>query len=153
VLDTSAGPYTDESFEDAVRVAASLCVAACDGGFPLQFRTTGGSAAVCDRSGEGRAAILDVLAGVVPSADDPGITELPRMVPGEEGVSLGVVTGQRSPEQLSSVSAVRSRFDMVSVVLLGERFERAAPTVAGAFVVNCGTSDDFAVVWNGQVRP
>jgi uncharacterized protein (DUF58 family) len=152
VLDTSTAPYTDESFEDAVRVAASLCVAACDGAYPLTLRTTGGLAAVSDRHGIARAAILDLLAGVERSEDDPGLAELVRQVPNEGGVSLGVVTGQAAPEQLASLSAVRSRFDMVSAVVVGEQFERPAPAVGGAFVVNCATSADFAAAWNRQVR-
>ena len=152
LLDTSAAPYTNESFEDAVRVAASLCIAACDGGYPLHLRTTGGGLAVSDRSGTGRAAALDLLAGVERSEDDPGVSELVRLVPGESGVSLGVVSGQTVPEQLASVSAVRSRFDMVSVVMVGELFDRPAMSVPGAFVVNCNTSADFVMAWNGRMR-
>jgi uncharacterized protein (DUF58 family) len=152
LLDTSAAPYTDESFEDAVRVAASLCVAACDGGYPLQLRTTGGALAVSDRSGTGRAAVLDLLAGVERSDEQPGVSELVRLMPGESGVSLGVVSGQSAPEQLASVSAVRSRFDMVSVVMVGELFDRPALSVPGAFVVNCNTSSDFVLAWNGRMR-
>ena len=152
VLDTSETPYGGDSFEDAVRVAASLCVAACEGGYPLAFRTTGGAVTAADRTGAGRAAILDLLAGVEPSGDDPGLAALVGMVPEEAGVSIGVVTGQAPSEQVASISAVRSRFDMVSLVMVGEQFERPAPAVSGAYVVNCRTSEDFARAWNAGVR-
>jgi uncharacterized protein (DUF58 family) len=150
VLDTSAAPYNEETFEDAVRVAASLCVAACDGGYPLSVRTTGGTVTAADRSGDGRAIVLDLLAGIERSEDDPGLVELARMVPEEAGVSLGVVTGQASAEQVASISAVRDRFDMVSLVMVGELYDRPRPAVSGAYVVNCRTSDQFAVTWNAR---
>jgi uncharacterized protein (DUF58 family) len=152
VLDTSAAPYTDESFEDAVRAAASLCVAACRSGFPLRFHTTGGARAASDRDGQGRGAVLDLLAGVEPSADDPGLAQLIDLVPADEMVSLGVVTGQAPHDELAAVAAVRGRFDMVSVVAVGEEFGRPGPAVAGALVVNCATSEEFALLWNQAVR-
>ena len=152
VLDTSTAPYPEDSFEDAVRVAASLCMAACQGGYPLTFRTTGGGAAVADRAGDGRATILDLLASIEASDDDPGLPELVRMVPGDEGVSLAVVTGQAAPGPLGAVSTVRNRFDMVSLVMTGERFDRPAPAVGGAYVIRCRSSEDFAAQWNGRAQ-
>jgi uncharacterized protein (DUF58 family) len=152
VLDTSAAPYTDASFEDAVRVAASLCVAASDNGYPLALRTTGGGVAAAERGGQGRTGTLDLLAGVDRSAEDGGLAELVRMVPGDEGVSLGVVTGQIESPALASVSAIRNRFDMVSVVIVGEEFDRPAPDVRGAFVLRCRDSVDFAAQWNARTK-
>jgi uncharacterized protein (DUF58 family) len=152
VLDTSAEPYTDESFEDAVRAAASLCAAACRERFPLRFHTTGGLTAASDRDGHGRAAILDLLAAVARSPDDPGLAQLLDLLPVDEMVSLGVVTGQAPVERLAAVSSVRDRFDMVSLVAVGEEFGRPGPAVEGALVVNCGTSDEFALLWNQLVR-
>ncbi len=150
VLDTSAAPYTEGSFEDAVRVAASLSVAAADNGYPLTLRTTGGGVAAAERGGQGRAGTLDLLAGIERSAADGGLAELIRMVPGDEGVSLGVVTGQVEAPALASVSAIRNRFDMVSLVIVGEEFDRPAPDVRGAFVLRCRDSADFAAQWNAR---
>ena len=72
--------------------------------------------------------------------------------PGVDGVSLGVVTGQPRGGELRAVGAVRNRFDMVSLVQVGELYDRAPTAVPGAYVVNCRTSEDFARVWNRGVR-
>jgi uncharacterized protein (DUF58 family) len=151
VLDTSRQPYSPASFEDAVRVAASLCVAACDAGFPLRLASTSGATTVAERGGDGVTAVLDLLAGVEAGADDPGLPALVGLVPDDDGVSLGVVTGQPGPG-LRAVTAVRNRFDIIGLVQVGEQFDRAPAAVAGAFVVNCRTSEDFAGVWNSGVR-
>jgi uncharacterized protein (DUF58 family) len=151
VLDTSAAPYDAVSFEDAVRVAASLAMSAIDGGFPLEFRTTAGNGANADRT-HGRSEILDLLAGVEPTRDDPGLIGLQRIIPRDEGVALGVVTGQAAPDQRAAVSRVRTRFQMISVVQVGEQYNRRSAPLSGAMVVNVATSDDFAVAWNRLVR-
>lgn len=151
VLDTRAGSYPEDCFEDAVRAAASLCMSAAERRFPLEFRTTGGAAAVIDRTGSGRAAVLDVLAAVRAEADDPGLRSLLRFTPQEEGVSLGVVTGQPPSDELATLSLVRPRFAMVSLVQLGERFGRPPTPVRGAVVVNADNSEDFATAWNRLV--
>jgi uncharacterized protein (DUF58 family) len=152
VLDTSAAPYADDFFEDAVRVAASLALSGRTHGFPVDLVTTGGHRVPAGRGAESADHALDLLAEVEPRGDDPGLLALPGLAPRESGTVLGVVTGQAAPEALGAVSAVRQRFAMVSVVQVGERFGRPAPEVRGALVVNVRTSDEFAAIWAARAQ-
>jgi uncharacterized protein (DUF58 family) len=152
VLDTSADPYTDASFEDAVSAAASLCVAAISGGFPLELRTTSGASSAAGRGADGITAVLDLLAGVQRSPTDPGLRALPGMTPPDGGVSLGVVTGQPGGDLLAVLPAVRSRFLMVSLVQFAGRFTAPPPAMRGVIAVNVRGIDEFAAAWNVLVR-
>jgi uncharacterized protein (DUF58 family) len=151
VLDTSAAPYAPGAFEEAVRIAASLAVAAVDHGFPLQLRTTGGAAAAVDRAFR-HTELLELLASVACSAEDPGLAALPRMVPDEEGVSLGVVTGHPPPHLLAAVSIVRSRYQMASLVQVGPQSGPRGPAaVRGALTIQVTTAAEFAAAWDRLV--
>lgn len=158
VLDTSRASYPDSiggerAFEDAVRAAASLCAAACRERFPLELRTTGGVSGVAERSPD-VAPVLDLLAEVQRGDPDhdAGLRGLLLTLPQQDSVTLGVVTGSPSYEHLAAVAAVRPRFQMVSVVQIGERHGAPATPVGGALVVAAEDSEDFVRAWNGLVR-
>lgn len=150
VLDTWSGAYDQDSFEDAVRVAASLVEAGCESRYPVMFRTTGGLGADVAPSGEGRLDIMRILAGVEPTPDDPGLNGVVRVAERVEGVSLGAVTGQPTPDRTVGISRVRPRFDMVTVVQVGETFDRPPMNIAGAVVINGADSHDVAIRWKGR---
>jgi uncharacterized protein (DUF58 family) len=152
VLDTSADPYDEDSFEDAVRVAASLVAAGVEKRYPTDFRTTGGVSGSVDPTGLGFNDVMDKLASVQFGQGDPGLRALTTMAPPRNrGVSLGVVTGQPSVEQARTAGAVRGRFDMTTVVQVGERFERPPINIAGVLAVNAGTSAEWAQIWKVRI--
>jgi uncharacterized protein (DUF58 family) len=151
VLDTSSAPYTDESFEDAVRIASSLAVAAAQGGFPLQLRTTGGER-IAVRGRDQEPEMLDLLAGVRRQPEDPGLSALREMAPQEDGLALAVVTGRADAGMHAAVTRVRSLFEMISLVQVGDVPEERVPSLNGAFVVSVRTSEDFPATWDRLVR-
>jgi uncharacterized protein (DUF58 family) len=151
VLDTSAEPYDDDSFEDAVRVAASLVVACADHRFPTEFRTTGGVAGSIDPTGLGRTDVLDKLAAVQRSAG-PGLEAVVGMAARrDQGVSAAVVTGQPGADKAAAVGQVRTRFQMVTFVQVGEKFDRPALPVSGVLGVSGDNSEDVARIWKRKV--
>lgn len=152
VLDTSASPYSERSFEEAVSAAASLCVAAIRGGYPLELRTTAGGAVAADQVGDGVTVVLDLLAGVQRGDDDPGLAALPGIVPPDESVSLGVVTGQPRAELLAVLPAVRPRFLMVSLIQFVEEFSAPPAALRGVVAVTVRDGAEFAASWNHLVR-
>ncbi|MCM3925945.1 DUF58 domain-containing protein [Frankia sp. AiPs1] len=151
LLDTSATPYTDTSFEAAVRVAASLAVAAFDGGHPVEVRTTGGARAAAERGVSARAELLDLFAEAVRDERDPGLGALPGLGQAGDGAALGIVTGA-GQVMLDAVGPALRRFATVSLALIGERRDGPAPVVPGAFTVAAATSVAFAAAWNRTVR-
>lgn len=150
ILDTWSGSYEGESFEDAVRVAASLVAAGCESRYPILFHTTGGLSAEATPSGQGRTEIMRILAGVQPDDNDPGLNGVVRVAERVEGVSLGAVTGQPPPERTLGITRVRPRFDMVTVVQVGESFDRPPMRIPGAFVLNGVDSLDVAARWKAR---
>jgi uncharacterized protein (DUF58 family) len=152
VLDTSRQPYDEETFEDAVRVAASLVAAGAEKRYPTDFRTTGGVAGSVDPTGTGLSDVMDKLAAVEPSDNDPGLRALTMMAPPRNrGVSLGAVTGQPAIDQARTVGLVRSRFDMATIIQVGERFERPPLNVSGVLSVNAHTSEEWARIWKVRI--
>ncbi len=152
VLDTSTDPYTDESFEDAVRVTASLVAAGVDQHFPTELRTTGGIDGAVDPSGIGLTRVMDLLAAVQREKNDEGLPALGKMTTRREhGVALGVVTGQPSTDKAHIVGALHDRFQMVTMVQVGERFGRPGIGLSGVFGVAALDSDEFARIWKTRV--
>lgn len=151
VLDTSAEPYSGEAFEEAVRVAASLCMAGHARGYPIEVRTTSGVGVTSQRGSGAPEALLDMLAAVTPAADDPGLAALLRTFPREDGTALGVVTGQAPTDALAAVSLVESRYEMTTLVQVGEPWGRPPPALRGVLSLNVETSRDFAAAWNALV--
>jgi uncharacterized protein (DUF58 family) len=148
VLDTSAAPYSEPAFEDAVRVAASLCLSAITGGHPLELRTTGGDVVVSEGNRDAGPEMLDLLASVTRTDDDPGLVALAHMSSTRAAVSLGVVTGQPASELLAILPLVRPRYLMLSAVQMLREPARV-PDLPGVFLMACKDSDDFARRWNG----
>jgi uncharacterized protein (DUF58 family) len=152
LLDTSSESYRGDRFEDAVRIAASLVIACVDHRYPTELRTTGGLRGSIDPTGAGLHDVMDKLASVAATADDPGLPELIKLAAKrEQGVSLGVVTGQPARDRAQAVGRVRGRYQMVTCVQLAEEGLGGPLTIPGALCVSADTSDELAVVWKRRI--
>ncbi|MEU0880558.1 DUF58 domain-containing protein [Lentzea sp. NPDC005914] len=149
VLDTSSTPYPGALFEDAVRVAASFCVAAERSGLPLALRTTG--AAEKESSG----AALELLSTVEPASTDRGLaalTDLVRdVVSDTQGVALTIVTGRVSAEASQLLMSLRPRFLSVNLAQLVTPDAAVPVRPRGVLAVAAPTSEQFAAHWNRLV--
>lgn len=152
ILDTSEDPYTDQSFEDAVRAAASLCMAACRAGYPLLFRTTGGVVNRWERGSAGRDGLLDTLASVERAPSDRGLAALSASTSEPNATSLAVVTGSPGAAGRARVEAIGDRFQMVIMVQIGRSAEGRRVGNRGIVTLSASSSEDFAALWNRQVR-
>lgn len=146
VLDTSAAPYTSLLFEDAVRVAASFCVAAESARLPFRLRTTG----ALERSSGSTA--MELLSTVEPSGADRGLAGLAELlrdvVSDTQGVALTVVTGRVGTEAGQLLMLLRPRFLSVSLAQL----VTADPVrPRGVLAVAAPSSEQFAAGWNRLV--
>ncbi|MBP2329592.1 uncharacterized protein (DUF58 family) [Kibdelosporangium banguiense] len=159
VLDTSAAPYTATMFEDAVRVAASFCVAAEQAGLPAQLRTTGdATGGVQWPDGEwGRdlSATLEFLSVVDSGGVDRGLAALldtvRDVISADHGVALVVVTGRVDAGQAELLTLVRPRFLSVSLAQLVTAEPASTARPPGVLAVAAPTSAKFAVSWNRLV--
>lgn len=153
MLDDRGDVHTEESFEAAVEVAASLALASARNGLPIRLVTTSGL------NLDGREAsernLLDHLTAIEMGSHD-SLAELARRLvrpPGRGAVVL--VTGTPMPTDLATFNTVGRRFRRAALVRVdpdlgaadGDRLGGSAMTtydVSGAL--------DFAQQWNSQGR-
>jgi uncharacterized protein (DUF58 family) len=150
VLDTSAAPYPAALFEDAVRIAASFCVAAERAGLPFRLRTTGG----VER--ESGSTALEFLSTVDKSAADRGLAALPEqvrdVVSDTQGVALTVVTGRIDAEAAQLLTLLRSRFLSVGLAQLIASEAGTISRPRGVLAAAASSSERFATNWNRLVQ-
>jgi uncharacterized protein (DUF58 family) len=148
VLDTSSSPYTEQTFEDAVSAAASVCAAASRAGFRLDLRTTADFAT--SRSG-GLPRLLDRLAEVGRGTDE-GLPRLARLRPPGQSALLVVVSGQLGADALGAVATVSSRFLLTALVRFVENPATQAAPVRGVHCVSAQDGAGFVAAWQQLVR-
>ena len=151
VLDTSASLYRDDAFEDAVRVAASIVVAAIRRRFPYVVRTTDGTSI---QDPAPMLAVLDFFAAVEPNPEPPaklGATAFDA-TRGNTGLSCAVVTGRAGVDDLQTLGPLRTRFEQMSIIRVGAGQGAEIHELSGATLINASTSGHFAQAWNRRMR-
>lgn len=151
ILDTSAALYDEDSFEDAVRAAASVIAAAMKRRFPFTLRTSDGHI-IDDRSS--RLAVMDFLAGIEAN-DDPSAGLAQAAVAAAKdpaGLSCAAITGRAGIDALRTLGPIRNRFEQFTMIRMGSGERSQVHELAGATLINAGTSEDFAHAWNRKMR-
>lgn len=151
LFDLRPSLYTEESFEQAVDVAASVLVASATNKAPVELRLTDGTVIGGPRIRD-VTPLIDHLTGV--QADPAGslqaqLLNLRRL---RGGTSLVVVTGELDVHDLPYVATLRRRFDRLVVVSIDPE-TRPPIDFPGVRLIIGADADTVTAAWNLQVHP
>jgi hypothetical protein len=149
LTDLDPGPYSAETFEEAIDVTASLVTSMAVGKAPVQLRLTNG-----DRLGgpsqRDPIPLVDYLTEVRPDPSGSLDSQLELLRRDRGGSALVVVTGRLELSTLPTVAALRRRFDRVIVTTLVNRPTRV-PVYPGLTIVPARSAAELAQAWNTGV--
>jgi uncharacterized protein (DUF58 family) len=152
VFDTSAANHTDDGFEQAVEVTASLVVAVTAAQLPLRLATTAGESVQGRGVGADAQAMLDLLAGVQRSAEASLFGMMNRLASERRGDVLLVVTGAARVDDLTAVGALGGRYSRGVVAVVAEGADEVAvPVPPNLRVVRVTAAADFGASWERVV--
>ena len=151
VLDQRPSSYTEESFESAVDVAASVLMAASANKAPVELRLTDGSSIGGPRLRE-VAPLIDHLTGITADPDGSLQAQLLTLRRARGGTSLVVVTGVLDPADLPFVAALRRRFERLVVVSIDPEHAAAPVRFPAVSVITVPDADAACAAWNVQVH-
>ena len=140
VLDTRASRFDEDTFEEAVDVAASMVAASERRGFPTRLVTSAGDdlAVHAGQSAqELRALIARVRRSAAPDGDD---------VRDDLGVATSLVVGRRDRDAIVVVSGAVDRTDLGQISVMCRRFER--PTLVTIRPAASGADGHDAPTWS-----
>ena len=146
IFDQRPSLYTEESFEQAVDVVASVLVASGAGKAPVELRLTDGTVIGGPRIRD-VTPLIDHMTGI--QADPSGglQAQLVALRRARGGTSLVVVTGELDRADLPYAAALRRRFDRLVVISLDP--ERRRPIdFPGVRVIVGKDADAVCAAWN-----
>lgn len=143
VLDTRADRYTDDRFEDAVDIAASLVDASQRRGFPVRFVTTSGVTHLV-RAGQHGQDLADFLASVQP--DDRGSMRHAAVaaLSGRDHDAILVIGGDVDVTDLAAVTQMTRRFGNKGLVTVRAAGDEAAVWPGGSHLDGPTAKDALA---------
>lgn len=159
LLDNASEAHTTQSFEQAVRIAASLAVAIRRAGLGLDLRTTRGTASLrLPRTGRpgAWAPALDLLSDVqlVPRADEvqrPAVAAALEGLPASHPTAvLGIVAGRLSGSAAASIGVLSRRVQAAYIVQVGA--DLPPLRLGGLTHLRVADSHGFAEAWQRMVK-
>lgn len=147
LLDDRPDRYTDESFEAAVDLAASVVVASGGQRAPVELRLTDG-VVIGGPQLRDVTPLVDHLTGVVASPHGGLLESLLALRHAPGGTSLVVVTGALDAAELPALAGLRRRFERIVLVSVDPELRGDLPRVRGVRVIVARDADDAAEAWN-----
>ena len=152
VFDQRPGLYTEESFEHAVDVTASVVMMSSARKAPVELRLTDGTVLGGPRVREA-SPLIDHLTGVGPDAAGSLQDQLLALRLTRGGTSLIAVTGDLAPDDLLHMVPLRKQFDSVVLISIdttpGPRPRHDFP---GLQVIVARDENEARAAWNLGVR-
>ena len=152
ILDTAQEAYgaDEESFEEAVEIAASLVRSFADPGHPTRLLTTDGVDRRTEDARLGARGLLDELSGVRALPAPPQRRRVRQLLThSDTGSCLAFVTSAVTQEVLAELAPLQGRFPWVVVFDVAAGSTAAA--AAGVTLVREPLAEQAAVTWNAMV--
>jgi uncharacterized protein (DUF58 family) len=150
IFDQRPSLYTEESFEQAVDVVASVLVATAVNKAPVELRLTNGTVIGGPRVRD-VTPLIDYMTGVQAEPDGSLKAHLLAMRRARGGTSLVVVTGELDTDDLPFVAGLRRRFDRL-VVISVDTERHAHIDSPGVRLIIGKDADEVSAAWNLQVH-
>lgn len=148
VLDRFAGRWTDDRFEDAVEVAASILEACTRSRFPCRLVYSSGEVHE-PTDGPAATRLLDHLTEARPHELDGLGRTIEHLTRAGRGTACVVVTGDAPTARLAGVANLRRRFAEVVVVTV--RLAGRPPlALGGVTIIDVPSSAAFAAAWSAS---
>ncbi|MGH9089959.1 MAG: DUF58 domain-containing protein [Acidimicrobiales bacterium] len=147
VVDTSSASHTDEGFEQAVEVAASLVAVVTAARLPLRLVTTGGESVRGRGVGEDARAMLDLLAGVQ-TGEGALLTVVNHLAAERRGDVLLAVIGAAAVDELTALGALGARYSRGVVAVVADGADEVpVPVPPHLRVIRVATAAAFGAYW------
>lgn len=148
VLDASAECYSENEFEEAVEVAASIAVTATYARLPVRIVVSSGESIQGRGEVSDAAGMLDLFAGVKRAPHGSLFDTASQLARASRGDVLLVVSGAASIDQMISVGALGNRYSGGVVTIVSENADEVqVPVPPRLRIIRVRRASEFPMLW------